>query len=132
MSDLPPIGEQITFLYTTDIQKVIPFYEDVLGLPLALDQGGCRIYRIGETHIAYLGLCERATPRTPDGVIFTFVTPDVDAWYERITSKGITCEYAPRITEEYGIYHFFVRDPNGYLLEFQRFVDDHWDKTRTK
>ena len=35
-----PIDEQITFLYCEDIMKTAPFYETVLGLKLALDQGG--------------------------------------------------------------------------------------------
>ena len=129
MSQLP-VDEQITFLYTQDIAKVAPFYEDVLGLELALDQGGCRIYRV-VGHTGYVGICERATPRTPDGAIFTIVTQDVDGWYERITSKGVQCESAPKTTEEYGIYHFFVRDPNGYLIEVQRFLQDPWDQTRS-
>lgn len=122
-----PIDSQITFLYTEDLARSAPFYEDVLGLPLALDQGSCRIYRItGGT--AYIGLCQRAEPRTKDGLIFTIVSQDVDGWYERITSKGVTCEAAPRLNETYNIYHFFVRDPNGYLIEIQRFPTMEWDQ----
>jgi predicted enzyme related to lactoylglutathione lyase len=125
-----PVDEQITFLYTTDIQTAIPFYEDALGLELALDQGGCRIYHVnGRT--SYIGICQREVPREPNGVIFTFVTQDVDAWYERITSKGITCEHAPRTNHDYGIYHFFVKDPNGYLIEVQRFLNDDWDQSKS-
>jgi len=41
-----PIAEQITFLYTRDIAASARFYEEVLGLELALDQGGCRIYHM--------------------------------------------------------------------------------------
>ena len=127
MSNPLPVSEQITFLYTEDIDTTAPFYEDALGLELTLDQGGCRIYHItGQT--AYIGICERATPRTPDGVIFTLVTPDVDGWYERIRSHGYTPEDAPKVSNKYGIYHFFVKDPNGYLIEVQRFLDDNWNK----
>lgn len=123
-----PIDEQITFLYTQDMAATAPFYETILGLELALDQGGCRIYHISG-HKAYLGICERQHARPAEGVIFTFVTQEVDAWYQKITSQGITCENAPKLNEEYGIYHFFVKDPNGYLLEFQRFLDANWDKS---
>jgi len=125
MTNLPS-GEQITFLYTQDINTAIEFYEKVLGLELALDQGGCRLYHVNARQ-AYIGVCEREVPRDPNGVIFTFVTPDVDAWYEHITSQGVECEHEPRTNNDYGIYHFFVRDPNGYLIEFQRFLDDPWD-----
>lgn len=121
-----PVDSQITFLYCEDLSTTVGFYEKVLELELALDQGGCRIYHIVGRQ-AYLGICQRETPRAKDGVIFTFVTQQVDEWYEKITSQGISCEYAPRFNEEYGIYHFFVKDPNGYLIEVQRFAEDPWD-----
>jgi len=120
------VDSQITFLYCENLSTTAPFYEEVLGLELALDQGGCRIYHIVGRQ-AYLGICERALPRAKDGVIFTFVTNEVDAWYEKITSHGISCEHEPRLNEEYGIYHFFVKDPNGYLIEVQRFAVENWD-----
>lgn len=123
-----PLAEQITFLYTEDLASTAPFYEQILGLELALDQGSCRIYKvIGQ---AYVGLCERATPKSPDGMIVTFVTPDVDAWYQRMVERGATPEHTPRMNETYRIYHFFIKDPNGYLLEFQRFASDDWDQAQ--
>lgn len=122
-----PIDSQITFLYTTDLEKSANFYGNILGLSLAVDQGSCRIYHVAGRK-AYVGICERATvPVNADSIIFTFVTQEVDAWYERITSHGWECEYAPRLNETYNIYHFFVKDPNGYLLEVQRFAEADWD-----
>lgn len=124
-----PVDAQITFLYTRDLEKSAQFYEGILGLPLIVDQGSCRIYHIVGRQ-AYFGICERNTaPEQPEGIIFTIVTQDVDAWYERITSNGWECEYAPRTNETYNIYHFFVKDPNGYLLEVQRFAEADWDKS---
>ena len=124
-----PVDEQITFLYCEDIEKTAPFYEGVLGFELAVNQGSCRIYHVVGRN-GYVGICERATPREKDGVIFTIVTQDVDGWYERITSHGVSCEYPPKTSDEYGIYHFFVKDPNGYLIEVQRFLDSAWDKSK--
>jgi catechol 2,3-dioxygenase-like lactoylglutathione lyase family enzyme len=120
------IDQQITFLYTTDLKTVVPFYETVLGFELVLDQGKCRIYRtVGRT--AYIGICERPKPRQADGVIFTLVTQDVDGWYQQIVAQGIQPEHEPRVNDDYGIYHFFVKDPSGYLLEFQQFLGDLWE-----
>src|SRR5690606_38934163 len=86
-----PVDEQITFFYCEDMAQAAPFYDQVLGLELAVNQGSCRIYHVVGRK-GYIGICERATPRAKDGVIFTIVTQDVDAWYERITAHGITCE----------------------------------------
>ena len=50
--------QQITFLYTRDLAATARFYEDVLGLPLTVDQGDCRIYRVSRD--GYVGFCQRA------------------------------------------------------------------------
>ncbi|MBN1582557.1 MAG: VOC family protein [Anaerolineae bacterium] len=128
----PSIDQQITFLYTRDLQTTAQFYETVLGLSLVLDQGACRIYRI--TADAYLGVCERdnALRQPTDGssnVIFTLVTPEVDAWYTHLETLGVVFEQKPVFDERYGIYHCFLRDPNGYLIEIQRFLDSDWFDT---
>ena len=56
-------------------------------------------------------------------LIFTIVTPEVDAWYEYLRERGVSFEKPPEINPRYNIYHCFLRDPNGYLIEIQRFLD---------
>jgi catechol 2,3-dioxygenase-like lactoylglutathione lyase family enzyme len=119
-----PADAQITFGYTRDPEATWRFYEEVLGLRLVLDQGGCRIYRAAGD--AYLGMCHRAGAPRPEGVILTLVTDDVDGWHRRLVEHGVTFEKEPAQNPEYGIYHCFFRDPNGYLLEIQRFDDEGW------
>src|SRR5215831_15482127 len=97
-----PVTQQITFLDTEDLARTAEFYEDILGLRLARDQGTCRIYHVCEG--AYLGFCRRdpasaVAPRSAAGVT---VKPPAD-------------------NPPYRIYNAFVRDPNGYLVEIQRF-----------
>jgi catechol 2,3-dioxygenase-like lactoylglutathione lyase family enzyme len=115
---------QITFCYTRDADASYRFYEEILGLPLVLDQGGCRIYKTAKD--AYLGMCDRATAPKPSGVILTLVTDDVDGWHRRLADQGVPFTKEPAHSPEYGIYHCFFRDPNGYLLEIQRFDDPDW------
>ncbi|NDJ79178.1 MAG: VOC family protein [Chloroflexi bacterium] len=112
----------LTFFYTRDLAQTARFYEDVLGLPLVRDQGTCRIYRVGES--GYVGFCEReSAPKQPQGVILTFVTEDVDSWHQRLHAAGVVFEKPPTDNPTYGLYHCFFRDPNGYLLEIQRFYE---------
>ena len=115
-----PIEQQITFLYAGDLDATARFYERVLGLPLARDQGDCRIYRVSSD--GYIGFCRRDdAPDQPAGVILTLVTDEVDAWYERLRAEGVVFEKPPAENPKYGIYHCFLRDLNGYLIEIQRF-----------
>ncbi|MBO3461445.1 VOC family protein [Aetokthonos hydrillicola Thurmond2011] len=123
----PPIEQQITFLYTRNQAASTEFYEDKLGLSLWLDQGSCRIYAVSNS--GYLGICqasETATPPDgkPTGVIFTLVTQQVDEWYEYLKERGVKFEKPPAFNQKYKIYHCFLRDPDGYLIEIQRFEND--------
>lgn len=126
----PPIEQLVTFLYTRDLESTARFYEDLLGLTLALDQGTCRIYHVAGA--AFLGFCRRAdAPGGPDGppaphVIVTFATRAVDEWYARLSAAGVPFEKTPQLYREYNIYHCFLRDPSGYLIEIQEFLDPAW------
>jgi catechol 2,3-dioxygenase-like lactoylglutathione lyase family enzyme len=121
---MAPFDAGITFCYTRDLKKTAEFYEGVMGLPLVLDQGGCRIYKVSGG--AYFGFCEREEVGPGKGLILTFVTEDVDRWYEKLSGQGIVFEKQPAFNPDYNIYHCFLRDPNGYLLEIQRFEDPRW------
>lgn len=97
-----------------------------MGLTLWLDQGSCRIYEVSGSSL--IGVCQ--TSDTSKGkvksgeqsnIIFTLVTQEVDEWYAYLQSNGITFEKAPDYNPTYKIYHCFLRDPNGYLIEIQRF-----------
>lgn len=110
----------ITFFFTRDLEKTARFYQDVIGLELARDQGDCRIFRVG-AH-GFVGFCQREhTLDTPHGVILTLVTDNVDAWYYALVDRGVRFEQPPSLNPQYNIYHCFLHDPNGYLIEIQRF-----------
>ena len=88
----PAFSQAITFLYADPPEPSWRFYEEVVGLPLAQDQGSCRIYEAAAGRRAFLGICRARAPRANDdpravgGVVFTFVTDDVDGWTPRKTS----------------------------------------------
>jgi catechol 2,3-dioxygenase-like lactoylglutathione lyase family enzyme len=116
-----PVSQQITFLDTPDLARTADFYERILGLRLVRDQGTCRIYHVCGG--AYLGFCRRdaASAVAPSGaaavVVLTFVTDQVDEWCARLAAEGVE----PADNPPYRIYNAFARDPNGYLVEIQRF-----------
>ena len=118
------IDSQITFLRTRDLATTSEFYEKTLGLSMVLDQGGCRIYKVAEN--AFVGFCEREETSSAGGVIITLVTQDVDGWYEKLRKAGVRFKKEPAYNPDYKIYHCFLRDPNGYMLEIQRFEDPRW------
>ena len=131
MIDAIAAAQQITFLYAEDPAPSWRFYEEILGLTLVQDQTTVRIYSVAGGH-AFLGVCKARAPRATDesraqgGVVFTFVTNDVDGAYRRLIERGATIPEPPSDSAQYRIRHFFFRDPAGYLLEVQRFDRPDW------
>jgi catechol 2,3-dioxygenase-like lactoylglutathione lyase family enzyme len=121
-----PVDALITFLPVADLEASAAFYGEILGLPLVVDQGTCRIYLVCGR--AYLGICRRPGTAPGPGTIVTLVSPAVDAWHQRLAAAGVEVVAAPAASAEYRIYHAFYRDPNGHLVEVQEFSDPGWDR----
>jgi catechol 2,3-dioxygenase-like lactoylglutathione lyase family enzyme len=133
MDARPPATQLVTFLYTPDLAASRVFYEAVLGLDLALDQGSCLIFSV--TREAFLGVCANSATQQDSpghgrrkGVIVTLVSDEVDAWHDRLRAAGAAIEKPPTYNAEYDIYHVFVRDPAGYLIEIQQFRSPDWPR----
>ena len=58
------------------------------------------------------------------------MTTAVDEWYTHCVAHGLRPEREPLLNPIYNVYHFFLRDPNGYLLEFQEFRDPAWPRNK--
>ncbi len=115
----PDLDAQVTFLFVADLESSAAFYGGVLGLEQVRDQGSCVIYRVAAD--AYLGICDHR-PVAAGGVIVTLVAEDVDGWAERLRRAGVAVD-GPRDSERFGIRHFFLTDPDGHVVEVQRFDD---------
>lgn len=121
------LNQQITFIYVQELETSRKFYEELVGFRLILDQGGCRVVETAGG--GYLGYCTRVNkPQSRDGIILTLVTSQVDEWYLYFVDKGINIPEPPKVNPNYNIYHFFLKDPDGYILEFQQFLDPNWNK----
>lgn len=110
-------SDSLVFLFVSDLDRSTAFYES-LGLGVFIDQGSCRI--LGVEDMLMVGLCGDRTP-SPDGVIFTLVTDRVEEVCAELAARGVAFEQAPRYSAQYHITHAFLRDPDGYLVEIQRF-----------
>ena len=115
------IVSQITWVYTRDLARSSAFYGEVLGLECLRDEGGARIFATAQN--AAIGVCEVFGDRVvePRGGMISIVTDDVDAWYRRLVESGAEVEGPPHRLEQFAIYTFFARDPEGYRIEFQQF-----------
>jgi predicted enzyme related to lactoylglutathione lyase len=123
----PALGVQanIVFLYYKDVPAAQRFYEDVLGLSLTVDQGFAKIYQVSPT--SFVGLVDEAQGlhRSSDAkpVTVSFVTREVDQWYEYLVARGVTVRGPIRDATRHPTRGFVAIDPEGYFLEFETFLE---------
>lgn len=111
----------ITFFYYRDLPAAMRFYEEVLGLSLAIDQGWCKIYRICPgAHVGLVDETKGMNKWTPDKPVQLCIrVPDVDDWYAYAQDKGLNNLSKLFVNDEIGIRAFVFNDPEGYQIEMQ-------------
>jgi len=111
----------ITFFYYRDLPAAMRFYEDILGLSLAIDQGWCKIYQICPG--AHVGLVDEAKGmnkwQAAKPVQLCIRVPDVDAWYAYANEVELNGLSELFINDQLGIRAFVFNDPEGYQIEIQ-------------
>lgn len=108
----------IVFFGTKQSEALRDFYVGKVGMDVWLEQEDCTIYKHGNL---LLGFCLRESLDSCGIITFYFDTKDeVDTMYDTFRQEA---DEEPRINEKYRIYHFFVRDPEGRLVEFQQFIE---------
>ena len=122
------IENSVVFFPCRDIQETDAFYRGIVGLRKVQEQSGgiCRIY---DTGYGYWGFCQygdgRPIPGGPTGVCLSLNCRDeqeVDRLYEEMKAKGAPIASPPQKQANFPVYAFFLWDPNGYRVEFQRIL----------
>ena len=113
----------ITFLYYRDLDRAFRFYRDVMGFPLAIDQGhlakimricdGAHVGLVDESH----GMHKWAETRP---VQLCIRVPDIGAWYDYAREQGVANLSDLFANETIGIRAFVFDDPEGYQIEIQQ------------
>jgi predicted enzyme related to lactoylglutathione lyase len=94
------------------------FYEDVIGLELRMDMGWIATFVSPANEAAQVTvMSEDATaPVAPD---LSIEVEDVDAVLARAVAAGLEIVHGPA-DEPWGVRRFFVRDPNGAVVNVMR------------
>lgn len=128
------IQASITFLYYKDLAAAQEFYEDVLGLRLIVDQGFSKIYQVSPT--SFVGLVDEKQgmhlSSESKAVTLSFVTEEIDEWYDYLLSKGVKMRRSIANSSLHPTRGFVAYDPEGYYLEFEKFLDDQQNAAALK
>ncbi len=122
---VPSVQSQITFFYYHDIEPAERFYRDVLGFELVEDQRWAKIYRVAGNGFVGIVSGDRGfhQPRRANAVLLTLVVEDVARWYEHLKESGVSLLTEVKEMEKIRVRGFFLKDPGGYTIEIQQFLD---------
>lgn len=109
----------LIFFRSKDLEKIREEYIEKIGMELWLDQGGCLLLRHGNF---LLGFCQNDKSETKGVITFFYdQEAEIDKMYDVYKDKA---DGRPRFNDRYNIYHFYTRDFEGRILEFQKFNNE--------
>ncbi len=117
----------ITWLYYKDIPAMEKFYQEVLGLPLVVDQGWAKIYQSSSS--GYIGLVDERRGMhqftEKKAVNVSFILKDLDGWFNYVKGQKVfelrSTEIGTGPEKKYRAFVGF--DPEGYFMEFDTFYE---------
>ena len=120
-------GTGVVFLPCSNIRETEAFYHEKLGMPVIERQSGNLC--VFDTGYGYWGFCQyadgRPLPSGPQGVCLSLnLGSEDEVWqtYERLKDS---CQVyrEPARHPHFPVFSFFLTDPDGYLVEFQKTFD---------
>ena len=107
-------------VFVSDMKRAVPFYRDVLGLPLKFESPGWTEFATDGATLA-LHHSEGADPdadvslHTPPGRCRPgFSVPNLDEFHRRMVEKKVRCLQEPK--ETFGVRIAQYADPDGLVL----------------
>ena len=121
----PSVNGILTFFYYEDLAKAAEFYEKIMGFQLIQDQKWAKLFKVRDN--AYMGCVDgsreyhKTNPTKP--VMLTVIVDDPDAWYRHFKENGVETLNKPHDDKELNLRIFLLHDPEGYVIEIQKFYE---------
>jgi hypothetical protein len=114
-------SSNVTFIYYNDLEYGSNFIENILELPLVMDQGFARVYQINKT--SFLGIVQlKDKIKYTGNTLVSLNTDDVRKEHTRVSKfdvKGLTkIQHMNQIPLD----SFFFKDKEGHDFEIQQFL----------
>jgi catechol 2,3-dioxygenase-like lactoylglutathione lyase family enzyme len=112
------IRRAIPNILVDDIDAAHAFYSGFLGFDIAMNEPGFTMFASPSNRTAQITVADRTTEGLDRGVKEAQVSvevEDVDALHERAQRDGLEIVY-PLTNEPWGIRRFFVRSPDGTVI----------------
>lgn len=116
-------GLRISTIFSEDVEKLLPFYRDTVGLTVGA--GGNGFYVMGDVNGPALGLGTHSEVRgkATDQArhIVGFDTDDIEADFQRLKAAGVEFIEEPNRQGDDGLQIATFKDPEGNLIQLLQF-----------
>ncbi|MFZ4664202.1 MAG: VOC family protein [Caldilineaceae bacterium] len=118
-----PIQANNALYYYHDLPRATRFYQELLGFQLVEDYGVAKLFQVAASSYLMLidGSIGRHSANEPKTVTTAFITDELEGWYDYLSAQAVPMRW--EFNYKPGKPHdgFVAIDPEGYLLEFERF-----------
>ncbi|MBX3013726.1 MAG: VOC family protein [Caldilineaceae bacterium] len=108
-----------TTIWSEDVNKLLPFYRDVLGLQITMEMPGFVLLGQEPSQTAVLGLGTHSQVhgpnRDPARHMVGFVSNDIMADWQRLQGQGVEFIEDPTLSGE--LWIATMKDPEGNLVQ---------------
>ena len=116
----------VIFFPCTNLEETLHYYRDILAFPVYKQLPATVWFDCGSGYLAFVQY-DDGRPLA-SGACISFNLKDnaaVDAQYRLLQQQAgvIGLKAAPAMHPRFPVYSFFLSDPNGYTLEYQKVAD---------
>jgi catechol 2,3-dioxygenase-like lactoylglutathione lyase family enzyme len=99
---------------SNDIGSAKSFYADIIGLHTVMDPGWIETFAADTAAAPQISIAIEGGSSTPVPDL-SIEVDNLQHVHQRVLAAGLPAEYSP-IREPWGVTRFYVRDPNGRLV----------------
>ncbi len=115
------ITSTLCFYPSSNLPETARFYREIIGLTPVMDEPFQCVFSSGKGCIGFVDYGDNILASGHICISFNCESREaVDAEYERIQKLGYPVRTAPAKHPRFPVYSFFLEDPNGYTVEFQK------------
>lgn len=118
------ITSNVAFYSCIDIEETDKFYSEIIGLKKVMHTADVCIFSTVKGHFGFI---MRPDKKALEGRVCLSLNcgsqQEVREEYDRLIALGAKPLDEPQQYYEQPVYSFFIKDPNGYLVEFEKIND---------
>lgn len=115
------ITSTLCFYPTSDLEATARFYTEIIGLTITMKNETQCVLSTAKGNIGFVNYGDGILADGHVCISFNCESRKaVDCEYERIRNLGHSVRTTPAEHPRFPVYSFFLEDPNGYTVEFQK------------